>query len=435
MAGEYTVKILDSEEFNKLPFKRIQDNPDSVYGAADKKNRIAYVRDTGYNDITKANIGHELDELMQDVSEHEEDGIRYKDFSQSFGNFGSKIPVIGKLTGGLGKMFGGGIDMLGSGASKLGLPNFNIGNQSAGQMGPVYGPQTQTQASTSSGINKASQGTFGDAWKSGVAKASAAPRAGGVPTSTASSGGGNWWDSLMGGVGDMFGGSGGGGDYDFVANGKSGGGTSVGGFDLGQQLKGAAPGAIVSMLGNLFTNKVDSPDFSGVGDKMESRIGGKDGLGSEPFNLGMTEARRQLGTEPGTIPPAVLAEYDLREKEEIENLTSRFRGAQGSGEMSESDTSRYGTLRAEIVRKWDQLKNQAEFEYQNAQEARHIETMQTVLNLDQAQFNQYAQLANLEISEIMMRYGNDVQTATQFKELFGNIGGSMMDNAFQQQQA
>jgi len=398
MAGEYTVKILDSEEFNKLPFKRIQDNPDSVYGAADKKNRIAYVRDTGYNDITKANIGHELDELMQDVSEHEEDGIRYKDFSQSFGNFGSKIPVIGKLTGGLGKMFGGGIDMLGSGASKLGLPNFNIG-------------------------------------KSGVAKASAAPRAGGVPTSTASSGGGNWWDSLMGGVGDMFGGSGGGGDYDFVANGKSGGGTSVGGFDLGQQLKGAAPGAIVSMLGNLFTNKVDSPDFSGVGDKMESRIGGKDGLGSEPFNLGMTEARRQLGTEPGTIPPAVLAEYDLREKEEIENLTSRFRGAQGSGEMSESDTSRYGTLRAEIVRKWDQLKNQAEFEYQNAQEARHIETMQTVLNLDQAQFNQYAQLANLEISEIMMRYGNDVQTATQFKELFGNIGGSMMDNAFQQQQA
>lgn len=71
MAGAYTVKILSSEEFNKLPFKRIMENPDSVYGAADKKNRIAYVRDTGYNDITKANISHELDELMQDVSPHE----------------------------------------------------------------------------------------------------------------------------------------------------------------------------------------------------------------------------------------------------------------------------------------------------------------------------------------------------------------------------
>ena len=136
----YTVKVLSEKEFNKLPFKRVQERPNDILGAADAKTNIAYIKDTGYNDVTKHVIAHELDELMAKVSPHEEDGIRYKDFSQSFGNFGASLPGIGKIAKPVLGGIGGIGDFIGGAANKIGLPNFNIGNPSVAQGGTGVAP-------------------------------------------------------------------------------------------------------------------------------------------------------------------------------------------------------------------------------------------------------------------------------------------------------
>ena len=83
----YTVRILSEKDFDALPYKHAK----TSLGLADAKTGVAYVRDTGYNDITKGTIEHELDELMATVSPQEEDGIRYKNLASLAGGAGSGL--------------------------------------------------------------------------------------------------------------------------------------------------------------------------------------------------------------------------------------------------------------------------------------------------------------------------------------------------------
>jgi len=443
MAEQFTVKILSSEDFDQLPFRRIQENPSDIMGASNPKTRTAYIRDTGFNDLTKDIISHELDELMAEESPHEdEDGIRYFSLSGLFSGIGGGISNLFNFGKSAVGALGRGIKNVLTPGPAPALPGFGTGAGSTA--GPVFGPLTQGQTAIKSGIDAASSARgFGDVISRGIEGASAASAARGAlpgfnPGTVANAGGGGFGDfisSLFGGGGPSGQPTGGGGPRIQAGKTQIGGGDgSVGGFDLGSQLKSAAPGALVSLLGNLFAPKVEAPDFSGISEGLRSRIGGEDG-GSPAFNLGFGEAERQLEGEPGTIPPAVLAEIDLRRDEEIEALTNRFRSGQGGGAISESDTSRFGTLRNDIVKKFEALKQQTEFAYQNAQEDRRVQVMTTALNLDRAQFEQYTQLANLQIDELMIKTGIDAKTATQFKTLFGNIGGKLIDNALDAQTA
>ena len=430
MAGEYTVKILNPEEFGKLPFKRIRENPESIYGAADKKNRIAYVKDTGFNDLTKANIGHELDELLAQTSEHEEDGIRYKDFSQAWGNFGGSIPMIGGLAkplmgavgqvpdligGGIGKLFGGGAKpattnlfsapaLRGSGAADEGmgnvlgskLPGFQktggsqlvpLGNKTGGVSVGNAAPNVFSSMFQQSGAPTGSIGTNRLPRIASPYPGFSTPSLTTPTTQTQSTPQNN-------------------------------------ALDLGGMLKSAAPGAAVSLLGNLFAPKVQVPDFSGIREDLRSKMGAEGG--SPAYNLGFGEASRILNAPFGEVPQEMFDPIDLRLRDEITALEDRFRSNQQSGAMSESDTSQFGRLRAQLVDQANKEKSQLEFQYRQQQEANRINTMQTVLNLDTAQFNQYAQLAELDMAELMMKTGIDQQTATDFKTLFGNIGGQMI---------
>lgn len=70
----YTIKILKSEEFDKLPYKHVK----TSLGLADPKTGKAFVRATGNKEWDMATLSHEVDELVAKVSPHEEDGIRYK---------------------------------------------------------------------------------------------------------------------------------------------------------------------------------------------------------------------------------------------------------------------------------------------------------------------------------------------------------------------
>jgi hypothetical protein len=451
MADEFTVKILKPEEFNKLPFKRIQDNPDAVLGAADVASKTAYVKDTGFNDLTKANIGHELDELMAATSPHEEDGIRYKDFSQSFGSFLGNAPAIGGLLKPLGSLVGGGIDLLGAGAGKLGLPNFNIGSPSASQISAASVPGVGTAG------NLFSAPPIGGTDQGGAAVADILDR-NAVGGSIPKFGGGIDFNapstlSLPG-----FGTGSGSTSPSFLSSPSSsqfaapplpgasltsraeplsfgekflGGATNVlkdlfkGGGEDGEGLSPGrtALGIGTALAGNLFAPKVDAPDFSGVREDLRGRLG--EG-GSPAFDLGFGEAKRILGETPGQVPQALFDEIDLRRDEQIRALEDRFRSAQGGGGLSESDTSQFGRLRAQIVDQFEREKAALEFDFRNQQQAERIETMKTVLQLDESQFNQYARIAELEVSEIMANTGIDVAEATAFKELFGNLGTAIL---------
>jgi len=420
----YTVKILSSDNFDKLPFERAK----TSLGAANVKNRTAYVRDTGYNDITKGTISHELDELMQEKSPHEVDGIRYKDFSQSFGNFGSSLPFIGKAAGPVLGAVGGIGDLFGSGMSKVGLPSFNMGNPSVSQF------SNQVKADKLSGFGSS-------AIRSGVDSAAANYPS---PSGRASSGT-SFLNQMMpkDSLSDMFSGirgtstpsapaqaqapTGGGGLTDFLSN------LFVGKEGEQTNLQKSLPGALTALLGGMAAPKVGAVDFSGIRDDLKGKMGAEGG--SPAYDLGFGEAKRIIDSPFGVVPQEMFDPIDFRLKENITALESRFRSAQGGGALSESDTSQFGRLRAQLVDQAEKEKAQLEFQYEQQQQANKIVTMQELLRLDTAQFTQYAKLAELDMSELMMQTGVDVQTATEFKQLFSGIGESMIRGALDPQTA
>ena len=90
MSENYTIHVLSNEEYDLLPYKKARES----LGCADAKRGVAYIRHTGVKDLDDNTIRHEFDELLQTVSPHEEDGIRYK----SGGSLGSIIgPIVGTI--------------------------------------------------------------------------------------------------------------------------------------------------------------------------------------------------------------------------------------------------------------------------------------------------------------------------------------------------
>jgi len=84
----YEIRIMENEEFDALPYAKAKES----LGMADAKTGVAYVRKTGVAGLDANTINHEFDELLQSVSPHEEDGIRYK----SGGSLGKWLaPVLG----------------------------------------------------------------------------------------------------------------------------------------------------------------------------------------------------------------------------------------------------------------------------------------------------------------------------------------------------
>jgi hypothetical protein len=86
----YEINILENDEFDALPYKHAK----TALGMADAATGKAYIRRTGIEALDANTIRHEFDELLQKISPHEEDGIRYK----SGGGLGSIFaPILGGL--------------------------------------------------------------------------------------------------------------------------------------------------------------------------------------------------------------------------------------------------------------------------------------------------------------------------------------------------
>lgn len=110
----YEIKILNSKDFDKLPYRGIEDS----LGLADvKKNRV-FVRDTGVHELNRYLINHEIDHLVEEHATDEDAyGIRHKKGPKLFkdiflpfisaGLSGDKAGMAGSALGGLSDLFYG----------------------------------------------------------------------------------------------------------------------------------------------------------------------------------------------------------------------------------------------------------------------------------------------------------------------------------------
>jgi len=416
MAKQFTVKILPSEDFEKLPFKRIRENPGSVFGAADHRTGIAYVRDTGFDEFTKANIEHELDELMAMTSPHEEDGIRYKDFSQSFGNFGSSIPVIGKAAGPILGAVGQVPDLIGKGVGKIGslfgggdkTPQFQYDPSNAmgraQQFAAFQG--AQSGSAVPSGKIPFQKTSLLDNIFSGVKQAGSSfmkGLGGGQPTGAQPSATG---PSVPGPQGNIL-------DNIFTNAGK------------------AAPALAVSAIGELFAPKVDRADVSGITGPLRERITG-DAL-SPLFQEGAGEIRRVLSAPIDAPPEEAFTRGDqlIQEQldDDIKSLQQQFQALNPGANVE--NNSAFLEERSRMIRdameRRAAVRDEISFQFEREQLQRRLQATQIALNLDSAQTAQLIQLAQMDAEALGVNLGLDAQDARDFKSLFSQFGQLMVE--------
>lgn len=468
----YTVKILPEAEFDKLPYKRAK----TSLGLADPKTNMAFVRDTGYNDITKMTIGHELDEMISKTSPHEEDGIRYKSLgqiggnifggikkgAQSLGNFltpgpeifgtkaaapGTSIPGISPmqaykpLSGAEANPFEGFNRATALSNASQSAPNL-VGNlnQPGGAFGKALSsftnalapsvadfgrsalenfssagiPSVTGMSSVAPSITELISGTSGDAGPTRPILQSGTPT--GSPGTPAASGGAtpSTATGTDKGVFKTVA------DY-FTQPRKVGGEQSI----LDRVFE-AAPGLAVSALGNFFAPEVEAPDFSGITGRLEDRVTGD--IASPYRELGAGELQRIIETPAQTPPETAFTMGDIYNDEQLQKDLQNFdnywkRIRPGADYQNDSE---YQAQRAEIIERARERRTAARdeltFQYQMQQEQQKYNAAKDLLNLDDAQMRYYMQIAQLEIAQIMAQLGLDAGRAQQIKELFGNMG-------------
>jgi hypothetical protein len=120
----YSINLLNDKQFDSLPYKDV----DISLGLADYKNKRAYVRESGIPALDLLVMGHEIQELVADVSPHEEDGIRYK-------KGGWARSIVPMILGGLATVLTGGGAAPLLGATMSALVGAGVGAASGAGMG------------------------------------------------------------------------------------------------------------------------------------------------------------------------------------------------------------------------------------------------------------------------------------------------------------
>jgi hypothetical protein len=501
----YTVKILSEKEFDGLPYKHAK----TSLGLADPKSGVAYVRDTGYNDITKGTIDHELDELIAKVSPHEEDGIRYKNLASLGGGAGAGLlsqmvpalqpfsPLIsagvgaavnkdkdylrgalqGFTGGGLASGVGGGVFDAFKGIREPGgtfgkaldsfMPGVERGLlQYGGAIPGMKGIGTDAPegriakwlqgggaAPTTTATGAGSAGVLKAATKGGGGTSSVVPTPGQINANMLAdrlSGKTGADTSILQGLASRVGSGGGTGALAPASAGT----TELvkkvtDKFSLSDSLKKMIGPVAIAGAGDLFAPKAESPDFSGILGDLRSRAA----AGGEPIakDLGITELTRGLTSPLGTPPMNAFDLGDMENEEAktkaLQNYVNHFKSIRPGADFQNDPQFQRGY--AEIEERYDRTRqaqrDEKTFEYNQQQLQQKYNYMAQALALNESQMNQYVNLAQLEVSQLMMEYGVDVETANQFKQMFSDLAqlqyqggtpkGITLDDLFNRAQA
>lgn len=194
MGQKFHVQILNDKEFDSLPYKNISDS----LGFADPKKGLAFVRDTGVKEFNLATLSHEIDELVEKHSNHEDEfGIRHK----KGGALRTILPIAAAFIPGIGPLLAAGLNVGMNQAAQARHPE---------QLGPPSIGSAITQGALGYLGGKAAGGAVSGA-KAGMAAGKSlggvlgsAVQGAGTGTFTTAAGG---TQSLLGGTGLLGGGS------------------------------------------------------------------------------------------------------------------------------------------------------------------------------------------------------------------------------------
>ena len=476
----YTLKILNDREFESLPYKYVSE----AVGCADPKTKTAYVRKTGIKPLDAFVMDHELDELINKTSEHEDsDGIRYgfgkwltKTFvpeSKSGKMIASLAPLaLGLLTGGAGfalaPWFGSTMTGALGGALAGGLTNKN--HLMGGLMGALGGGGGAAMgANFASGFKGASGGFMGKT-ASGLKSALGF---GGTPSGSSlmTTGGEKVITSntlnVPGLVGSQAGGLGGSAYSTGGLTGFSGGAGSVGG---GAAAGGMGGGALSNTLENLLPkaqalagSQSGAGAMAGVGESLgagstQLSTAGKTpgfwdnifGAGKEALSGGKNPAQTAVGL--GISSLGGLAEQpqipDLSSSAGVQQFQSLLQGGPQAvqvsdslkGQLEEEVTGKYDKLKQNLKDKYKQLRPGSDFinDSQYKKDLMELENDEqdemgnAVSNYQETQYqtqlsgSQY--IAGMDTYELMAQTGLDSQSANQFQEWLRTIGGGFMQS-------
>lgn len=145
---EYTIKILSPEDYDMLPYAMAKQSQ----GMSILATKTAYIKSTGVRDLDTMTIEHEFDELMQQHSPHEIDGIRYKPILaalfQLFALAAGSAATEAVVTGAISKASGGSFKE----GAKKGAISGAVGGATAGTLGPVAGSLTAPISSAAASV-------------------------------------------------------------------------------------------------------------------------------------------------------------------------------------------------------------------------------------------------------------------------------------------
>lgn len=458
MAKQYTIKILPSDEFDNLPYKRAK----TSLGASDPKTGIAYVRDTGFNDVTKGTMAHELDELLANTSPHEEDGIRYKDFSQAFSSFGKSVPGIGSVLGPVLGAVGQVPDLIGAGVSKVGGMFGGGGAPTAGGFNPGPAPSVAPLRGAGAGIANSMVGSlpnsrnipsgsfpgFGSALSdlpsSMASRFSSLPAfdpmkssmldifsSKGLPKAGGGFGGAitKATDYIKSNLSDVLSGA----EGAFKGGQPTGTGTSN---SFGTQIGKAAPGALVSLAGNLFGPKVSPIDTSGLSNSLRQQISGQ-GVNGPLYSEALNVGRGVLTTPVGEPNEAQFRSQDraidVALTKALEENRNAFKARNPGADIE--GNSRYAEETARLKSDAARLKSQVRGDAVAQQIQDQLRTMEDMLNIDRAQTQQFIEIAQLDFETLAYNTGISLREAQEFKSIFSAIGEAMIQGQFNKQPA
>ena len=464
---KYLIQVLDAEAFDKLNYKYVE----TAVGITDTNKKRIYIRNMGNNTLNHNIIEHELDEAGGNYFEgHEpsdERGIRYKSFMRSFGKtFVGRYVVPAALFAipGVGPALAatysavnayqkestpraaimGGIEGLAAGVGGQGVIGGVKAGLAAGAKGGLMAGAKAVLPGMAAGAKAGlialpgiTPGMFGGTAASGIAGAGTSTLYGGAaPTAT--------------GIGTTFSGNAALGTGFTSGIGAGASPMAMAGLpNLGQA---AAPAAAKFSLGKTLAGfgiaglgqglvKTPTMPESGEVNRLKGMMS-ETGTISPIGSLGLEKLTGRLGESwkglPEDYKTAIKADYAQPYEDAKRNLTNQYKALRPGMDIENDSAFRKDMSRLEgdfadrISNRMVQLEQQERTNYLN----RQAQDIQQALNLDQQTFQNYTEMAQLDLDKIMMKYGLDYATASQFKSIFGNFGsllaqsGMGMNNPF-----
>lgn len=207
------------------------------------------------------------------------------------------------------------------------------------------------------------------------------------------------------------------------------GGTSVtGSMNPMEMFKNMIPGAAVAGMGSLLAPTPDAPDYSGVRNDLMNRatVGGNPEARAAALKqyLSTVQAPEGASAEAGIANARLI--NDRQKADAQRALEQQFRANNGNimgnsaynDALTKSNTTYDQNYAAQAA--------QLQFEYDNQQKAQKMAAANALQGMDQAQLQQYADIANLDIQSIQEKFQLSAGEAQSIKDIGMQAGALMM---------